>query len=126
METRTRRGLRANKGMPRKCQRIPGMDFAIFSKLCVILLTVYSETLLRNFLPEHELKIDVMSHSTTQVLACPCGQEFSYQSYEHVNVAAEPQLRYVVLAGLLNVAICPFCGRRAEMSMPFLYSDPAY
>ncbi len=65
-----------------------------------------------------------MSHSTTQVLSCPCGQEFSYQSYEHVNVAAEPQLRYVVLAGLLNVAVCPFCGRRAEMPIPFLYSDP--
>jgi CpXC protein len=35
-------------------------------------------------------------------------------------------LRYVVLAGLLNVAICPYCGRRAEMPIPFLYSDPAY
>ena len=67
-----------------------------------------------------------MSHSTTQSFTCPCGQEFSYQSYEHVNVAADPQLRYVVLAGLLNVAICPFCGRRAEMPIPFLYSDPTY
>ena len=35
-------------------------------------------------------------------------------------------MRYVVLAGLLNVAICPFCGQRAEMTIPFLYSDPAY
>jgi hypothetical protein len=67
-----------------------------------------------------------MSRSTTQSFTCPCGQEFSYQSYEYVNVAADPQLRYVVLAGLLNVAICPFCGRRAEMPIPFLYSDPAY
>jgi len=65
-----------------------------------------------------------MSHSTTQPFFCPCGQEFSYQSYEYVNVAANPALRYVVLAGLLNVAVCPFCGRRAEMPMPFLYSDP--
>lgn len=67
-----------------------------------------------------------MSHSTTQSLSCPCGQEFSYQSYEYVNVAADPHLRYVVLAGLLNVATCPFCGRRAEMPIPFLYSDPIY
>ena len=67
-----------------------------------------------------------MSHAITQSLTCPCGQEFSYQSYEYVNVAADPQLRYVVLAGLLNVAICPFCGRRAEMPVPFLYSDPTY
>jgi hypothetical protein len=67
-----------------------------------------------------------MSHSTTQSLNCPCGQEFSYQSYEHVNVATDPQLRYVVLAGLLNIAVCPFCGRRADMTIPFLYSDPAH
>jgi len=67
-----------------------------------------------------------MSHSTTQTFTCPCGQEFSHQSYDYVNVTADPQLRYVVLAGLLNVAICPFCGRRAEMPVPFLYSDPAY
>jgi len=67
-----------------------------------------------------------MTLSTTQSLSCPCGQVFSYQSYEYVNVATDPSLRYVVLAGLLNVAICPFCGRRAEMSIPFLYSDPAH
>ena len=67
-----------------------------------------------------------MPHSTTQTVTCPCGQEFNYQSYEYVNVAAEPQLRYIVLAGLLNVATCPFCGRRAEMAIPFIYSDPAY
>jgi hypothetical protein len=67
-----------------------------------------------------------MSRSTTQSFTCSCGQVFSYQSYEYVNVATDPPLRYVVLAGLLNVAICPFCGRRAEMPIPFLYSDPAY
>jgi hypothetical protein len=72
------------------------------------------------------LKIDHMSRSTTQSFTCPCGQVFSYQSYEYVNVATDPSLRYVVLAGLLNVAICPFCGRRAEMPIPFLYSDPAH
>ena len=67
-----------------------------------------------------------MSRSTTQSFTCPCGQVFSYQSYEYVNVVADPPLRYMVLAGLLNVVICPFCGRRAEMPIPFLYSDPAY
>lgn len=66
-----------------------------------------------------------MTHSTTQSFSCPCGQEFNYQLHEYVNVAAEPQLRYVILAGLLNVAICPFCGRRAETPIPFIYSDPA-
>jgi hypothetical protein len=67
----------------------------------------------------------MMTHSTTQSFSCPCGREFNYQLYEYVNIAAEPQLRYVVLTGLLNVAICPFCGRRAETPIPFIYSDPA-
>jgi hypothetical protein len=43
-----------------------------------------------------------------------------------VNVEQDPQLRYVVLSGLLNVSTCPNCGRRAALSQPFIYSDPAY
>lgn len=67
-----------------------------------------------------------MSRSTTQHLTCPCGEEYTYSAYEYVNVAEDPRLRYIVLAGLLNVAICPICGRRAELPLPFIYSDPAY
>jgi hypothetical protein len=51
---------------------------------------------------------------------------FSSQIYEYVNVAKEPQLQYTVLAGLLNVATCPVCGRRIAVSRPFIYSDPAH
>jgi len=51
---------------------------------------------------------------------------FNYQQYEYVNVAADPLLRYIVLAGLINVAVCPNCGRRAAFATPFIYSDPAY
>jgi hypothetical protein len=43
-----------------------------------------------------------------------------------VNVAEDPLLRYVVLAGLVNVALCPNCGRRAAFATPFIYSDPTY
>lgn len=67
-----------------------------------------------------------MSRSTTHTFTCPCGQVFTGQAYEYVNAADDPQLRYVVLAGLINVATCPNCGRRATISMPFVYSDPAY
>lgn len=35
-------------------------------------------------------------------------------------------MRYVVLAGLLNVAACPLCGRRVAISQPFIYSDPEH
>jgi hypothetical protein len=51
---------------------------------------------------------------------------FSYQQYEYVNVAADQLLRYIVLAGLVNVATCPNCGQRAAFATPFIYSDPAY
>jgi hypothetical protein len=51
---------------------------------------------------------------------------FTSQIYEYVNVAKDPQLQYTVLAGLLNVSTCPSCGRRAAISRPFIYSDPAH
>jgi hypothetical protein len=65
-----------------------------------------------------------MSRSTIHTFTCPCGKVFTNQTYEYVNVAQEPQMRYIVLAGLLNVATCPNCGRRAAIATPFIYSDP--
>lgn len=65
-----------------------------------------------------------MSRSTTQTFTCPCGEVFTGSIYEYVNVAKDPQLRYVVLAGLLNVVTCPNCGRRAAIASLFIYSDP--
>jgi len=65
-----------------------------------------------------------MSRSTTQTLTCPCGEEFSYTIYEYVNVNDDPQLLYTLLVGLLNVATCPNCGRKAAIGRPFIYSDP--
>ena len=67
-----------------------------------------------------------MSRSITQTFTCPCGEVFKSPIYEYINVAQDPQLRYVVLAGLLNVSTCPNCGRRIAMSHPFIYSDPSY
>ena len=67
-----------------------------------------------------------MSRSTSTTFTCPCGEVFTSPIYEYVNVAQEPQLLYTVLTGLLNVATCPVCGRRAAISRPFIYSDPAH
>jgi hypothetical protein len=67
-----------------------------------------------------------MSRSTTHTFTCPCGKVFNYQLYEYVNVAADQLLRYIALAGLVNVATCPNCGQRAAFTTPFIYSDPAY
>jgi CpXC protein len=67
-----------------------------------------------------------MSHSTNYTLTCPCGEVFSSPIYEYVNIATDPQLQYIVLAGLLNVSSCPACGRRSAISRPFIYSDTAH
>jgi hypothetical protein len=67
-----------------------------------------------------------MSRSITQTFNCPCGETFEHTIYDYVNVAREPRLRYVVLAGLLNVATCPQCGRKAAIGRPFIYSDPEH
>ncbi len=67
----------------------------------------------------------VMSRSTAYRLTCACGTSFTTTVYEAVNVTLEPQLLYTLLAGLLNVATCPNCGRRAAIARPFLYHDVA-
>ena len=67
-----------------------------------------------------------MSRSITHSFNCPCGEKFEHTIYDYVNVATEPRLRYVVLAGLLNVATCPVCGRKAAIGRPFIYSDPEH
>lgn len=67
-----------------------------------------------------------MSRSTIHTFTCPCGEVFKSPIYEYVNVATDPQLQYIVLAGLLNVSTCPNCGRRSAIASPFIYSDPAH
>jgi hypothetical protein len=66
-----------------------------------------------------------MSRSIAYRFTCACGTHFTTPVYEAVNVTLEPQLLYTLLAGLLNVATCPVCGRRAAIARPFLYHDVA-
>ncbi|HEX6800015.1 MAG TPA: CpXC domain-containing protein [Ktedonobacterales bacterium] len=61
------------------------------------------------------------SHDVT--LTCPCGESFTATVYSAVNVTLEPRLLYRLLAGQLNVATCPNCGRQAETAQPFVYHD---
>lgn len=67
-----------------------------------------------------------MSRSINHRFTCPCGEVFESTTYEYVNVAQDPQLLYIVLAGLLNVSTCPACGRRAAIATPFIFSDPEH
>jgi hypothetical protein len=66
-----------------------------------------------------------MGRSIPYRFTCACGRAFTTTVYEAVNVTLEPQLLYTLLAGLLNVATCPNCGRRAAIARPFLYHDVA-
>ena len=64
-----------------------------------------------------------MPRSSDITLACPCGTEFTATIYHSVNVTLEPRLLYRLLAGQLNVATCPNCGRQVQTAQPFVYHD---
>ncbi|HEX9413511.1 MAG TPA: CpXC domain-containing protein [Ktedonobacterales bacterium] len=54
---------------------------------------------------------------------CDCGHEYRATVHHAVNITLEPQLLYELLAGRLNVAVCPNCGRRVSSELPFIYHD---
>ncbi len=66
-----------------------------------------------------------MPRSSIIRYTCECGTEFTSPVYQTVNVTLEPHLLYQLLAGLLNVAICPNCGRKTAAALPFVYHDMA-
>jgi len=66
-----------------------------------------------------------MPRSTEVKFTCPCGETFPVTMYQTVNVTLEPELLYRLLAGSLNVAVCPNCGRKAMSAQPFIYHDMA-
>ncbi|MFI5275075.1 MAG: CpXC domain-containing protein [Ktedonobacterales bacterium] len=63
------------------------------------------------------------ARSEDVTLTCPCGESFTATVYHAVNITLEPRLLYRLLAGQLNVATCPNCGRQAEIAQPFVYHD---
>ncbi len=64
-----------------------------------------------------------MPRSSTMKFVCECGTTFTDTIYQTVNVTLEPHLLYRLLAGSLNVAVCPHCGRKIESELPFIYHD---
>ena len=56
---------------------------------------------------------------------CPnCGSPFQTPIEQVVDVRADPSAKMRVLNGLVNMAVCPQCGVRGTLSLPFLYHDP--
>jgi CpXC motif protein len=66
-----------------------------------------------------------MPRSSMIRYTCECGTEYTSPVYQTVNVTIEPHLLYQLLAGLLNVAVCPNCGRKTAAALPFVYHDMA-
>ena len=66
-----------------------------------------------------------MSRSVEEIVDCPCGTRFKSTVHQVVNVTLDPPLMYQLLAGVLNTAVCPNCGRQTQSDQPFLYHDMA-
>jgi hypothetical protein len=47
------------------------------------------------------------------------------QVFTFIDVGVQPELKNYLLAGQLNVAVCPSCGTPAMIAAPLIYHDPA-
>ncbi|MDT8305886.1 MAG: CpXC domain-containing protein [Anaerolineae bacterium] len=58
-------------------------------------------------------------------IQCPrCQTPFTAEIHQVVDVGRDPQLKYELLNGTLNVFVCPNCGTSGQMATPLLYHDP--
>lgn len=58
-------------------------------------------------------------------ITCPnCRNPFQTPVEQILDVRADPSAKMRVLNGLVNAAICPHCGMRGTLYLPFLYHDP--
>ncbi|MEP7190613.1 MAG: CpXC domain-containing protein, partial [Roseiflexaceae bacterium] len=59
-------------------------------------------------------------------LACPnCRTPIRAQVFTVIDVGVQPELKNYLLAGQLNVAVCPNCGTPAMIAAPLIYHDHA-
>lgn len=59
-------------------------------------------------------------------LACPnCRTPIRAQVFTVIDVSVQPELKNYLLAGQLNVAVCPNCSTPAMIAAPLIYHDPA-
>ena len=60
-------------------------------------------------------------------ITCPrCQTPFNAEIHQVIDVAHDPQLKYELLNGTLNVFTCPNCGTSGQMATPLLYHDPEH
>lgn len=58
-------------------------------------------------------------------VTCPnCQQRFDTPIEQVLDVRLDPSAKMRLLNGMVNQAICPHCGMRGALNLPFLYHDP--
>ena len=56
---------------------------------------------------------------------CPnCQNQVQTPAEQILDVRKDPNAKMRVLNNLVNVTVCPHCGMRGALNMPFLYHDP--
>jgi len=60
-------------------------------------------------------------------IQCPrCQTVFTAEIHQVIDVGQNPQLKYELLNGTLNLFVCPNCGTSGQMATPLLYHDPEH
>jgi len=60
-------------------------------------------------------------------ITCPrCQTPFNADIHQVIDVGQNPQLKYELLNGTLNIFTCPNCGTSGQMATPLLYHDPEH
>jgi hypothetical protein len=62
----------------------------------------------------------------TQVVCPRCQTPYTAEIHQVVDVSQSPELKYRLLNGQLNVAVCPNCGAAVQLATPLLFHDPEY
>ncbi len=62
----------------------------------------------------------------TQIQCPNCGTPYPVEVHQVIDVGQNPQLKEQLLAGQLNVAVCPSCGAGGPLTTPMIYHDPAH
>lgn len=62
----------------------------------------------------------------TQITCPRCQTPFTADIHQVIDVGHNPQLKYELLNGTLNVFVCPNCGTSGQMATPLLYHDPEH
>lgn len=60
-------------------------------------------------------------------ITCPrCQTPFNADIHQVIDAGQNPQLKYELLNGTLNIFTCPNCGTSGQMATPLLYHDPEH